>query len=123
MQLATKHFLFCWDFADKLITKLFPHFAGDIFFFGACSVGVDGGGGELGVAEPFLEEVEGDAGGDADAVAEAFGGGVEAGSPAACMRAWMARQPVMRDQGQRRIRVLCRGGPGVRGCRGRGRGR
>ena len=24
-------------------------------------------------------------------------------SPAACMRAWMARQPVMRDQGQRRM--------------------
>ena len=61
-----------------------PHFAGDIFFFGACGVGVDGGGGELGVTEPFLEEVEGNAGGDggdAEAVAEAFGGGVGAGEP------------------------------------------
>ena len=55
---------------------------GDIFFFGGGGVGIDGGGGELGVTEPFLEEVEGDSGGDggdAEAVAEAFGGGVGAG--------------------------------------------
>ena len=41
-----------------LILCSLPHFAGDIFFFGACGVGIDGGGGELGVTEPFLEEVK-----------------------------------------------------------------
>lgn len=41
---------------------------------------MDGGGGELGVSEPFLDEVEGDPGGDGgDAVAEALEGGVGAG--------------------------------------------
>src|SRR4051794_31221474 len=45
-------------------SPLRPHPASDVFLLGADRVGVDRGGGELGVAEPFLHEVERDAGGD-----------------------------------------------------------
>ena len=51
------------------------------FFLGACGIGIDGGGGELGVAEPFLDEVARDAGGDgghAEAVAQSLGRGLRA---------------------------------------------
>ena len=40
-----------------------PRAAGDVFFLGADGIGVDGGRGKLGVTEPFLHQVEGDAGG------------------------------------------------------------
>jgi len=41
-----------------------PHPAGDILFLGTDSIGIDGGRGELGVPEPFLDQVERDTGGD-----------------------------------------------------------
>jgi len=41
---------------------LFRHSAGNILLLGADAVGVDGGGGELGVAEALLHHVERDAG-------------------------------------------------------------
>ena len=41
-----------------------PHPTGDALFLGADGVGVDGGGGELGVTQPFLCQVDEDAGGD-----------------------------------------------------------
>ena len=43
-------------------TGLSPHAPSDIFFVGSDSVGVDDRGGELGVTEPFLHQVQGDAG-------------------------------------------------------------
>jgi hypothetical protein len=43
-----------------------PHSAGEVLFLGTDCIGVDGSGGELGVAEPFLHEVEGDTGCDCE---------------------------------------------------------
>lgn len=46
-----------------------------MLFLGADGIGIDGSRGELGVPEPFLDEIEWDAGGDrgnAKAVAQAF---------------------------------------------------
>ena len=60
-----------------------PHFPCDILLLGADGIGVDGGGGELGVTKPFLHHVEGDAagdGGDAEGMAQALGGCGQAGS-------------------------------------------
>ncbi len=42
-----------------------PHPPGDLLLLGANGVGVDGGRDELGVAEPFLHQVEGDGDGGA----------------------------------------------------------
>ncbi len=56
-----------------------PHPLGDVLLLGTDGIGVDRRGGEVGVSEPFLDEVEGDSGGDggdAEAVAQSFGRGV-----------------------------------------------
>ena len=69
-------------FPKRDISRLPPHFPCDILLLGADGIGIDGGGGELGVAEPFLHHVEGDAagdGGDAEGMAQALGGGGRAG--------------------------------------------
>lgn len=61
-----------------------PHALSDILFPGTDGIGIDGGGGELGMSEPFLNEVEGDADGDgrhAKAMAEPLGGGPRPGEP------------------------------------------
>lgn len=41
-----------------------PHALSDVLLLGADGIGIDGGGGELSVAKPFLNEIEGDAGRD-----------------------------------------------------------
>ena len=58
------------------ISELLPHPASNIRFLSPDGIGIDGGGGELGVAEPFLHQVERDAGrdgGDAEAMAQPLG--------------------------------------------------
>src|SRR3954451_13703502 len=62
-----------------------PHAGGDALLLLADGVGVDRRGGELGVAEPLLHHVEGDALADglhAEAVPQALGAGVRAGRDA-----------------------------------------
>lgn len=69
-------------FPKRDISRLPPHFPCDILLLGADGIGVDGGGGKLGVAEPFLHHVEGDAagdGGDTEGMAQALGGRGRAG--------------------------------------------
>ena len=63
-----------------------PHPSSDIVFLGAYGINVDGGGGELGVPQPFLHQVERDAGGDgghAEAMAQPLGRGVRPIKPGA----------------------------------------
>jgi len=85
--------------------SLRPHPPGDILFLGADGVGVDGGGGELGVAEPLLHWVERNAGrdrGHPEAVPQPLGEVCGPDNPAASMTPCTARQPVIRLQGQSR---------------------
>src|SRR6478752_8840536 len=73
-----------------------PHARSDALLFLADRVGIDRRGGELGVAEPLLHQVQRDAGrdrGDAEAVAQPLGRGVGPSSPPASMTACTARQP------------------------------
>jgi hypothetical protein len=46
-----------WGAANHLV--LIPTSGGWRPYVGACGIGIDGGGGELGVSEPFLDEVRG----------------------------------------------------------------
>jgi hypothetical protein len=58
------------------------------------------------VAEPFLYQVERDAGGDGghpETVPQPFRRGRTPSRPAACITACIARQPVIRDHGQSRM--------------------
>jgi hypothetical protein len=67
-----------------LQTSSQPHPAGDVRLLGADGIGVDGGSAELSVAEPFLHQVEWDAGGDGgdpEAVPQPLGRGVRPVEP------------------------------------------
>ena len=52
---------------DAALWSSSPHPSSDVLLLGAGVIGEDGGGSELGVSEPFLDEVEVDSGGDAKA--------------------------------------------------------
>jgi putative SOS response-associated peptidase YedK len=95
--------------------------------FGTDGVGVDGGGGELGVAEPFLHQVEGDPrthGCHAEAVPQPLGRGVRPVEPGFLhdgVGRRASRSSASRAAGARR--GLCHGAPEARGCLAPGRGR